>query len=134
MLKLKVVLSLMLLLMTGVPVPLTSAAELEQASAVSELWLDVSVGPPLVDWFNRVARTDDIARIERVDQLGLLDRVQVGRKLVIFKSAAEAEQYVPQIADQIDIIGYNLEHGPANPLEEQADPLAGVKRMNNNMI
>jgi hypothetical protein len=57
-------------------------------------------------------------------------RVQVGRKLVIFKSAAEAEQYVPQIADQIDIIGYNLAHGPANPLDEQADPLAGVKRMN----
>ncbi len=97
--------------------------------SVSELWLDVSIGAPLVDWYNAVARPTDIARIEHPSQLGLLDQITVGRKLVIFKSVAEAEQLLPEIADQIDIIGYNLEHSPSNPAEEQAAPVVSTQRM-----
>lgn len=97
--------------------------------SVSELWMDVSLGAPLVDWYNSVARPDDIARIEHHSQIGLLDQITVGRKLVIFKSVAEAERVLPEIADQIDIIGYNLEHSPANPADEQANPLASTRRM-----
>jgi hypothetical protein len=93
------------------------------------MWLDISLGAPLVDWFNSVARPNDIARVENVSQLDLLANVTVGRKLVVFKSAAEAERLVPNIADKIDIIGYNLEHGRANPANEQSDPVQGAKRM-----
>jgi hypothetical protein len=111
------------------PTPPSPATQSQRMNRVSDLWLDVSLGPPLVDWFNQVARPQDIARIERAEQLDLLDRVTAGRKLVIFKSAAEAEKLVPLIADKIDIVGYNLEHGPANPTDEQADPVTSVKRM-----
>ncbi len=36
---------------------------------------------------------------------------------------------MPLIADQVDIVGYNLEHGPANPTDEQARPVESAKRM-----
>jgi hypothetical protein len=107
----------------------TMAAQSQPAKAVSDLWLDVSLGPPLLDWFNEVARPDDIARVEHVEQLDLLRQVTVGRKLVVFKSAAEAERFIPAVAGQVDIVGYNLEHGPANPVDEQADPIGSAKRM-----
>lgn len=97
--------------------------------AVSDLWLDVSLGPPLVDWFNSVARPNDIARLENANQLILFEQITVGRKLLIFKSATEAERLIPSVADQVDIIGYNLEHDPANPADEQDNPVASVRRM-----
>jgi len=93
------------------------------------LWLDISLGPPLVSWFNRVAKPDDIARVEQVQQINLLDEVTVGRKLVVFKSVDEAERFMPIIADRIDIIGYNLENGPFNRRTEQTDPIGSVQRM-----
>jgi hypothetical protein len=98
-------------------------------AAVGDLWLDVSLGAPLVDWFNSTAQPTDIARVENPTQLNLLNQITTGRKLVVFKSAAEAEHLLPEIANQIDIIGYNLEHNPANPADEQADPVASVRRM-----
>jgi len=73
--------------------------------AVSDLWLDVSLGPPLVDWFNSVAGPNDIARLENTNQLNLFDQITVGRKLLVFKSATEAERLIPGIANQVDIIG-----------------------------
>jgi hypothetical protein len=82
-----------------------------------------------VDWFNRVARPDDIARAEQVQQINLLDQITTGRKLVVFKSIREAEQALPHIADRIDIVGYNLEMGPNNPSDEQANPVGSVRRM-----
>ena len=36
---------------------------------------------------------------------------------------------MPFIADRIDLLGYNLESGPANPADEQADPIASVQVM-----
>lgn len=96
---------------------------------VGDLWLDVSIGAPLVSWFNGAARPSDIARVENPSQLDLFDLVTVGRKLVVFKSAAEAERVLPHIANQIDVIGYNLEHGPTNPADEQANPVESAKLM-----
>ncbi len=92
-------------------------------------WYDISLGAPLVDWFNQNARPYDIARVENISQLAMLDEITTGRRLVVFKSAAEAEEMVPQISDRLDIIGYNLEHGPANPQEEQENPVAAVKQL-----
>ena len=108
---------------------LKSLTPAPQVESVSQLWLDVSLGPPLVEWFNEVARPDDIARVERVEEIGLLDGVTIGQKLVVFKSAAEAERLVPTIANQVDMIGYNLEQGLANPADEQADPVGSARRM-----
>jgi hypothetical protein len=110
------------------PLPATATARAPAAS-VSDLWLDVSLGPPLVDWFNSVARPSDIARLDNPTQLNLFDRITVGRKLLVFKSTAEAEQLLPGVADQLDIIGYNLEHDPASPANEQADPVSSVRQM-----
>jgi len=133
MCKIKLFLIVTLLLSSLVP-PLKSPASAWsapplQVESVSQLWLDVSLGPPLLEWFNEVARPDDIARVERVEEIDLLDDVNVGQKLVVFKSAAEAERLMPTIANQVDIIGYNLEQGLANPADEQADPVGSARRM-----
>lgn len=105
------------------------AAWAQSPTTSSELWIDFSLGPPLVDVFNASARADDIARVENISQFRMLENVVAGRKLVVFRSVDEAARFLPQIADQIDIVGYNLENGLPNPAEEQADPVASVQRM-----
>jgi len=103
------------------------------------MWIDVSLGEPLVEWFNQVARPTDIARIEHVALIRELDQITAGRKLVVFKSAADASQAVPVLRDRMDIIGYNLEAGPGTPVDEQANPVASIRAMQdlaraNNML
>jgi hypothetical protein len=122
-------LNLLLVALFLLPVGQDSSPQRKSTDIINDLWLDVSVGSPLVGWFNNVARPTDIARLENASQLNLLDQITVGRKLLVFKSAAEAERLLPVIADQLDIIGYNLEHGPANPVDEQASPVASAQRM-----
>ncbi len=112
-----------------VPISLAQAGGGPHTDSVNDLWLDVSLGPPLVDWFNRVARPDDIARVENPRQFELLDEIRVGRKLVVFRSVAEAENFLPGVADRLNILGYNLEYGPNSPPDELADPVGSVKRM-----
>ena len=97
--------------------------------ALADLWIDLSMGQPLVDWFNSTARPDDIARAEHPSLISMMDGIVTGQRLVVFKSAADAREALPVLADRMDILGYNLEHGPANPADEQADPIAGVKVM-----
>ncbi len=101
----------------------------EEQSELSSLWIDLSLGPPLLDLFNQTAKSDDIARVEHISQLGLLRDVTAGQKLVVFKSADDAIRLLPHIHDELDIIGYNLEHGPANPLSEQEDPVGSIIRL-----
>jgi hypothetical protein len=55
--------------------------------------------------------------------------VEHGKRLVIFKNAADAEELVPHLADKMDIIGYNLESGPANRPDEQRDPVGSIRRV-----
>jgi hypothetical protein len=134
--KIKVVVIACLLVAGSVPSSPTQAAwlqhfEVQHAASVHHLWLDISLGPPLVNRFNRLAQPEDIARVEHAEEIDLLDQVTVGRKLVVFKSVAEAERVVPRIADSIDIIGYNLEHGPISPADEQAGPVGSAQRMHN---
>jgi hypothetical protein len=126
--RIKPVLIMILLIMTSVT-PAPAAGASQPPMDLGNLWLDISLGPPLVDWFNRVARPGDIARVDQVRQINLLDDITAGRKLVVFKSVDEAENFLPHIADRVDIVGYNLEHGPGYPAFEQADPLGSVKRM-----
>jgi hypothetical protein len=101
----------------------------DKSGKLPDLWVDLSMGAPLVDLFNERAREDDIARVEHISQLDLLEGVTTGKKLVVFKSAADAIRLLPHIHDSIDIVGYNLEHGPANPIFEQENPVESIKQL-----
>ena len=127
--KFKVLLAIGLLLSACAPVSRAQSFDKRHDPVLANLWMDMNIEPQLIDWFNSNARPNDVARVEHFSLVDLLDRVKVGRKLVIFKNAADAEQLVPHLADRMDIIGYNLEHGPANRPDEQADPVGSVRRM-----
>ncbi len=107
----------------------TGKTNAQEKSELSNLWIDVSMGPPLLDLFNQSAQSGDIARVEHISQLDFLRDVTTGRKLVVFKSAEDAIRLLPHIHDEFDIVGYNLEHGPANPVDEQEDPIGSIMRL-----
>ncbi len=92
------------------------------------LWIDMSMGAELIDWFNRTAYPVDIARADHVSRIDMLDQIEVGRRLVIFRNVADAEELLPRLHDKMDVIGYNLEHGPANR-DDRDDPVGSVRRM-----
>lgn len=96
---------------------------------IDGMWIDMGLRPQLVEDYNQIARPDDIARADHISMVDVLDDVTTGRKLVVFKSVVDAEALLPRIGDKFDIIGYNLEHGPANRPDEQADPVGSVIRM-----
>jgi len=98
------------------------------ARKLDHLSVGTIMNPALVDWFNEMARENDIASV-KAGGADLLGRITAGKRQVVFTSVAEAEQLVPTLADQMDIIGYDLEHWPLTPAEEQADPVAAVKRL-----
>ena len=121
---------------TSLPTPLPTLAAVAQAAPVREidprlssLWFDMSMGSQLVDLFNAYGGTRDIARADHVSLVDLLDKVEAGKRLVIFKNAADVEELMPRLADKLDIIGYNLESGPANRPDEQADPIGSIRRV-----
>ena len=110
--------------------PLSAQVPVEpETKTLQDLWLDISIGPPIVPIYNDVARGDDMARVMHPSQISQLDGISNGRKLVIFKSIPETEQYLPGLAGEIDIIGYNLEHGPATPVDEQNDPVGSIQQI-----
>ena len=110
-----------------------SVAQAQQPREVdpwlSSLWIDMSMGSQLVDIYNDFARAQDIARADHVSLVDLLDKVEVGKRLVVFKNAADVEELVPRLVGKFDIIGYNLESGPANRPDEQADPIGSIRRV-----
>ncbi len=100
-----------------------------QNETLEDLWIDMRIGPPLIALFNEAARNDDIARVDHPSQAGQLNQINNGRKLVIFKSVAESEEFLPEMAGDIDIIGYNLEHGQTTPEDEKNDPVGSIQQM-----
>ncbi|MFN2137777.1 MAG: hypothetical protein ACK2UK_17605 [Candidatus Promineifilaceae bacterium] len=100
-----------------------------QVRSVQDLWIDLRLGPPLIPVFNDIAQEDDIARIDHASQIVQLRGIPAGRKMVIFRSLTEAKQQLPDIASEIDIVGYNLEHNPSTPEQEQVDPVGSLRRM-----
>lgn len=110
--------------------PVASPAQaLAKADELGTKWLDVSIGSETVAWFNTHAQPDDIARIDHLNMLNLLGELTTGQRLVVVKSIAEAEQVLESVGEQVDIIGYNLEHGPSNLPVEQANPVGSTRRM-----
>lgn len=132
MTRLMALLAAALVMVSGcTPTSLAQGIEEEAATPPPppRLWMDVSMGAELLEWFNETAHPVDIARVDHVSQIDLLDNVEVGRRLVVFKNVADAEQLVPRLSDKMDVVGYNLEHGPTNRPDEQADPVGSVQRM-----
>ncbi len=98
-------------------------------SGTSDLAITMTLMPQLLSWYSQVVRPQDGSPIDHAQDVALLDTMSVGSKMVVFKSVDMAEELVPFIAGKFDTIGYNLEHGPLNPLHEQADPVGSVIRM-----
>jgi uncharacterized protein YjbI with pentapeptide repeats len=94
-----------------------------------ELRLQVNLTRDFVSHFNQLAEPGDIAHIDHISDLGLLREIHSGQRMAVFKSVALAEDLVPRFAGYLDLIGYNLEHGPVNPLVDQQDPIAAAQRM-----
>ena len=117
------------LVLSGLVAPLIAqAARPQPVHGLDELWFSIRITPTMVDWFNQVARPDDVAAAN-FREIALLDQVTAGRKVVFFASAAEAESVMPTLVGRVDVIGYDLEHWPATPADEQADPVATVQRL-----
>lgn len=119
---------LIMVLLFATPGGQAQAVAAAPTGALADRWFDMGLNPQLVDWFNQHARPTDIARVDHYRLANLLDDVTVGQKLVVFKSVAEIEILMPMLADKLDIIGYNLEHGPANRPDEIDDPIGSIKR------
>lgn len=130
--KARVLRSLITLLLVAIALKgfhrLPPAAALQNQS-LEDLWIDLRIGPPLISLFNQAAQGNDIARVDHYSQLGQLAQIENGRKLVIFKSIEEAEEVLPDIAADFDIIGYNLEQGQVTPAQELNDPVTSVMAM-----
>lgn len=61
-----------------------------------------------------------------------MGKIHCGDRQLLFTSAATAETTLPGLAtagDLPEIIGYDFEHWPQTPADEQRDPLVAVKRM-----
>jgi inosine-uridine nucleoside N-ribohydrolase len=59
----------------------------------------------------------------------LLEPIANARRLVVFKSLRDAQRALEIMGQAFDIIGYNLETGPATPPDEQANPVEAVRFM-----
>jgi hypothetical protein len=118
-----------LLLLSATIGPLHVGAESRQSvGQLGDLSFGLRITPGLVEWFNQNARPNDVAATT-AKEAAILDQITAGKKQVLFASAAEAEQLAPSLAGKIDIISYDLEHWPQTPQDEQADPVAAIKRM-----
>jgi hypothetical protein len=71
-----------------------------------------------VNYFNSIARPDDIAAIVP-SALRAIPDITKGRKMAVFASWAQAEQQLPDLAGQIDLVAYDSEHWANTPAAEQ---------------
>lgn len=83
--------------------------------------------PELASYFQAHAGANDIARVDHPNDIGLINGLTVGRKMAIFKSVGQINQFLASNAGAIDIIGYNLEPGQQHEPAELADPVAAAK-------
>lgn len=83
----------------------------------------------MASYFQQHAEANDIARVDHPSDIGLISGITVGRKMAIFKSASEIEQFLASNADSVDVIGWNLEPGQQHDSAELADPVGAAKRV-----
>lgn len=85
--------------------------------------------PEVAQFFQQHAGPADIARVDHPSDVGLIAGLTVGRRMVIFKSASQIEQFLASNASSVDIIGWNLEPGQQHDPSELADPVEAAKRV-----
>lgn len=119
---------LVLLLLGGWWMQPPAVAAQDDVGQSQDMYFGVRLTPELVAWFNQMAGPLDVAGV-LPDEVGLLAQVTTGRKQVLFSSVAQAEELLPHIGDEIDIMGYDLEHWAATPATEQSDPITAVLQM-----
>jgi murein DD-endopeptidase MepM/ murein hydrolase activator NlpD len=83
--------------------------------------------PEMAQYFQQHAGAQDIARVDHPNDIGLISGISVGKRMVIFKSAAQIQQFMASNASALDIIGYNLEPGQTHDAAELANPVAAAK-------
>lgn len=83
--------------------------------------------PEMAQYFQQHASAQDIARVDHPNDVGLISNITVGRKMVIFKSASQIQQFLSTNAGALDIVGYNLEPGQTHDASELANPVAAAK-------
>lgn len=112
----------------GVWLPPERVSLAEPGSDLAGGWFAMRIESDSADWFNQVARADDIA-IGSADALDVLEGITAGRTLVMVASLEEAEATAPGLEGRVDLIGYALERWPTTPAEEQAQPLTTVQQL-----
>jgi murein DD-endopeptidase MepM/ murein hydrolase activator NlpD len=83
--------------------------------------------PEMAQYFQQHAGAQDIARVDHPNDIGFISGITVGKKMVIFKSASQIQQFLASNASDLDIIGYNLEPGQTHDANELANPVAAAK-------
>ena len=81
----------------------------------------------MASYFQAHAGSQDIARVDHPNDIGMIAGLTVGRKMAIFKTASQISQFLASNAGSIDIVGYKLEPGQANDPNELANPVAAAK-------
>ncbi len=109
------------------PSPLPQPSPSPSASA-RPLCLGLRLQPALTPWFNSIAQPNDVAAVDSAHVDWLAD-VARGRRLVRFASVREALTALPALQGRADIVGYDLEHWPQTPADEQADPVGALQRL-----
>lgn len=83
--------------------------------------------PEMAQYFQQHAGAQDIARVDHPNDIGLISGISVGKKMVIFKSVSQIQQFLATNAGALDIVGYNLEPGQTHDANELANPVAAAK-------
>lgn len=112
------------LLFLVVLVALLPATVNAQARRIVEMGI---TSPEMAQYFQQHASANDIARVDHPNDIGLISGISVGKKMVIFKSASQIQQFMASNANALDIIGYNLEPGQTHDAAELANPVAAAK-------
>jgi len=97
-----------------------------QARRIVEMGI---TSPEMAQYFQQHAGANDIARVDHPNDIGLISGISVGKKMVIFKSASQIQQFMASNASALDIIGYNLEPGQTHDAAELANPVAAAKNV-----
>lgn len=83
--------------------------------------------PEMASYFQQHAGSQDIARVDHPNDIGLISGLTVGKKMVIFKSVSQISQFLASNANALDIVGYNLEPGQTHDANELANPVAAAQ-------
>ncbi|MFQ5854507.1 MAG: hypothetical protein ACE5LU_02525 [Anaerolineae bacterium] len=91
--------------------------------SLSTLPIGMMVHPPSLDYFNKIARPDDIAGVPLANAR-ILPEIVSGKRMVMSPSVELAEERAASFVGDAEYFGYNIEHWPDTPAAEQRDPEA----------